>query len=168
MKRLSFSITLVLLLLLVQAGAVSAVSPEPASGRAGGNIFFDTTPPDATIWVDNVRIGTSPCTYYTENNGTLNVRIQKKYFEDYSGTVSVDNGQRVVFSAILTRLPTDISRTDTPAPVAIVTTVAAIETRSAITVPTPWPSTTTESPVDPALVTGAIAAGVVLFSIRRR
>ena len=168
MKRFSFFVCLALLLLLFMTGSVSAVSSGTTPLITGGSIFFDTIPPEATVWVDNIRIGTSPCTYFTEKNGTLEVRIQKKYYEDYSGNVSVDKGDRVVVSAILVPLPTDLSRVDTP-PAVVVTTATIIEKRVAITVPTPWPSPTTpESPVDPAVVIGAITISIAFFVIHRR
>lgn len=169
MNRFPFLVCLAFLLLLVQAEIVSAASTETTTTtpeRTGGYIYFETSPPGATIWLDTIKIGTSPFTYYTEKTGTMEVRVQKRLFEDYTGTVTVSDGERVVFHAMLTPVPSDMPGEDPPA--VIVTTVPIIEKNTAIPVPTPWPSSTPESPVDPAVVIGAAAGGIGFFVIRRR
>jgi hypothetical protein len=167
MKRSPLFVCLVFLLLLIVAGSVSA-SPETTTttpGRTGGNIYFETTPPGATIWLDNVEIGTSPITYYTEKTGTLEVLVQKRLYQDYTGTVNVSGNNRIDFLAQLTPLPSDLMPVTTPA--TMVTTATIPEKKSTIIIPTPWPSTT-ESPVDPMVVIGAITIGFGFMVIRRR
>jgi hypothetical protein len=130
--------------------------------RIGGSVFFDTDPPGATIQVDNTEIGTSPFTYFSEKTGTHDVRAKKKGYEEYTGTVTVEEGRRVAFYARLTPLPRTVFDEETPAtPVATATTIR----KSTLTVPTPWP-TTAQSPVDPAAVVTAVGIGLMLFAIR--
>ncbi|MCK9580812.1 MAG: PEGA domain-containing protein [Methanoregula sp.] len=169
MKRFPFIICLVFLFLLALAGFVSADSPETTATtpeNTGGYIFFETSPTGATIWLDNVNIGTSPFTYHSDKTGAVEVRVQKKLFEDYTRTVTVIEGERVFFRAQLSPVP---SVTMDPATPAVVVTTATITKKdSAVTVPTPWPTATPESPTDPAVVIGAAAAGIGFFAIRRR
>ena len=163
---------LVFLFLLLQTGIVSAGSlttsntttatiTEPE--RTGGSIFFETYPPGATIWLDNSKIGTSAFTFYSEKTGTMDVRVWKKGYENYTATVTVEEGKRVVFYALLTPVSQK-----TPAETAVtpVTTAPTIR-KSTMNIPTPWPSTP-ESPGNPAVVIGAAAAGIGFFVIRRR
>jgi hypothetical protein len=165
MKRFPYLIGLVFLLLIVPVGITSAASPTTTPGMTGGSIYFDTTPPGATIWLDNVELGTSPLTYYSEKTGTLDVRLQKKWFEDYTDKVIVVEGKRVIFYARLTPV-SSVLPDETPA-AAPVTTATTIST-STMKIPTPWPSASPESPVNPAVVIGAAALGIGLFVIRRR
>ena len=178
MKRFPFLVCLAFLFLLIPAGVTAAESAAnttttnvttaattTAPDRVGGSIYFDTDPTGATIWLDNVSIGTSTFTYFTENTGTFAVRVWKKGYENYTGTVTVSEGKRVVFEAWLTPVSREIMGENTPAaPVATATTIR----RSTIDIPTPWPTSAPESPVDPAAVIGAAALGIGFFVIRRR
>jgi hypothetical protein len=177
MKRFLVSVGLTFLLLTVLAGTVSADSPNTTMTtnvtttvitttpeRIGGSVYFETDPPGATIWLETLEVGTSALTYYSEKTGTFNVRIQKKGYEDYTGTVTVNEGKRTVFEAVLKQVTYDI--TETTAPVIPVTTVTTLR-KSTITLPTPWPSSP-KSPVDPAVVIGAAVIGTLFFAIRRR
>jgi hypothetical protein len=165
MKRFPFLICLAFLLLIVQVGITSAASPTTTPERTGGSIYFETNPPGATIWLDNIELGTSPFTYYSEKTGTLDVRVRKRLYEDYADKVTVSDGKRVVFYARLTPVSSHI--TDEKTPAAPVTTATTIS-KSTIKIPTPWPTTSPESPVDPAVVIGAVAIGIGIFVIRRR
>jgi hypothetical protein len=177
MKRFPFVAGLVFLLILAQAGIASAdtatdnttatttaIVTTTTPERTGGTVYFETSPSDATIWLDNVNIGTSMITYFSEKTGTLDVRVQKKGFEDYKGKITVINGQRVNFYTRLTPVKYDLN---TPAPTVPVTTVTTAR-RSTITIPTSWPTSTPASPVDPAVIVAAAAAGIGLCAIRRR
>jgi hypothetical protein len=171
MKRFPILICLSFLLLIVLVGITSAASltttitTTTAPGRTGGSIYFETNPPGATIWLDNIELGTSPFTYYSEKTGTLDVRVRKRLYEDYTDKVVVIEGERVVFYARLTPVSSDM--TDETTPAAPVTTATTIST-STIKIPTPWPTSSPASPVDPAVVIGAAAIGIGLFVIRRR
>jgi hypothetical protein len=140
---------------------VTTTEPE----RTGGSIFFETDPPGATIWVDNIEIGTSDTTFFSEKTGTRGVLIRRKGYEEYNGTVTVRNGQRVVFSALLTPVPRTLVEENTPA--APVTTATTIR-KSTMNIPTTWPTPSPASPVDSAVVIGAAALGIGFFVIRRR
>jgi hypothetical protein len=176
MKRFSLSVCLAFLVLTVLAGTALADSPNTTlttnattavtttPERIGGSVYFETDPPGATIWLETLEVGTSALTYYSEKTGTFNVRIQKKGYEDYTGTVTVSEGKRTVFEAVLKRVTYDI--TETTAPVIPVTTMTTLR-KSTITLPTPWPSSP-KSPVDPAVVIGAAVIGTLFFAIRRR
>jgi len=173
MKRFPLLVCLAFLLLLVQVGITSADSTNtttPATARTttpdriGGSIFFETDPPGARIWLDNIEIGTSPFTYYTEKTGTLDVSVWKKGYEGNAYKVTVEEGRRVDFYARLTPVPRGIIDENTPTvPVTTATTIR----KSTITIPTPWP-TTAKSPVDPVVVIGAAGIGIGFFLIRRR
>ena len=168
MKQSPFFVCLVFLFLLLPMAVVSA-SPELTTTtpeRTGGNIYFETTPPGATIWLDNVEIGTSPITYYTGKTGTLEVRVKKRLYQDYSGTVTVSSSDRIDFLALLTPLPSDLMPVTTP--VTPVTTATIPEKKSTIIIPTPWPTSTPASPVDPAVVIGAAIIGFRFILIRPR
>ena len=177
MKRFPFIICLAVLLLLFSTGIAAAdtatedtttATPTATTpARTGGTVYFETVPSGATIWLDNVKIGTSKITYFSEKSGTLDVRIQMKGYEEYKGTVTVIDGKRVDFSARLTPVTYDWNAKTTPTePVTTVTTIR----RSTIPIPTSWPtsSPTPESPFDPAVVIGALSLGIGLFVIRRR
>jgi len=164
MKRFAFLIFPAFLFLIVQVGITSAATPATTSGITGGSIYFETNPPGATIWLDNIELGTSPLTYYSEKTGTLDVRLRKRLYEDYTDTVVVIKGERVVFYARLTPVPNLADETLTTRPVTFATTTRM----STIHVPTPWPTTSPESPGDPAVVIGAAAIGIGFFVIRRR
>lgn len=158
--------------LMILAAGASAADPETTTvtplttetGTGGGSVFFDTDPDGATIWVDNNQIGTSDLTYFSGKTGTLNVFIQRKGYEDYTGTVTVIEGRKVEFFAKLTQLTRTLPTEEIPfVPVVIATTIR----KSTMTVPTPWPETTQAS-LDPAVVVGAAALGAVILAIRRR
>ena len=165
MKRLWSSAFLVFFLLLVPAG-VMADDPDTTTTleKTGGHITFETIPTDAAIWLDGVMIGTSPFTYYSAKTGTLEVVVKKRRYEDYTGSVTVIDGERAVFTARLAPLSSEPVIQDTPAVVMTTATIPLKE--SPITVPTPWPSPT-ESPVSPVVVIGAVALCAAIVLIRR-
>jgi hypothetical protein len=175
MKQFPISVCLVFLLLLLQMGIASAASTATTTnattvittttpGSTGGSVFFETDPAGATIWVDNNQIGTTDLTFYSEKTGKLDVFIQRKGYEDFTGNVIVIENRKVEFFAKLTPLPHDLPEETTPVvPVVTATTIR----KSTLTVPTSWPETT-ESPIDPAIGIGAAAVGAGFFVIRRR
>lgn len=159
-------ILLAMVILVVLGGAAAAVTPETTPVRPGGNIFFESSPSGATIWLDGTKIGTTPFTYFSEKNGTLQVVAQKRLFENYTGIVTVEDGSRVVFRALMTPVSGAISGGDSP--VVVISTAEVPERRSTVTLPTPWPSPTTESPLDPAIGIGAVALSIGLLAARQR
>lgn len=165
MQKRSEPITcsLCILVLLVACTPVTA-STDPTPQMNGGSIYFETDPTGASIWLGDTNIGTTPFTYYVDSPGTLEVRVQKKYYREYSGSVTVSGGERKEFFARLDPLP-DALASDTPPPE--VTTVAVKEKSIVKSLPTPWPTTTAQSPVDPALAIAALATGIVVCVFRR-
>lgn len=178
MKQFPFLVCLAFLTLLVQAGTVSAASPTTTTttstltaettitpDRTGGSIYFETEPSGAKIWLNTIEIGISPFTYYSEKTGTMEVRAWRKGYENYTGTVTVSDGKRVVFSALLK----EVSRGTIADPTLTVqVTTATTIRKSTMNIPTTWPTTSEKSPVDAAVVIGASALGICFFVIRRR
>ncbi|MFA6226588.1 MAG: PEGA domain-containing protein [Methanoregula sp.] len=175
MKRSPFFIGMVFLLLLLLTGITSADTGAGSTNtttvttttaqRPGGCVYFETYPDGATVWLDNINIGTSAFTYFSEKTGTIDVLVRKKGYEDYAGNVSIVDGKRVMFYARLTQVSYNLNDTKTPTiPVTTATTVW----KSTMRIPTPWPTSTPESPVDPAVVLGAIAIGMGSFVLWRR
>ena len=164
MKRFAFFSCPAIMLLIFLMGIASASPTTTTPGMTGGSIYFETNPPGATIWLDDIELGTSPLTYYSEKTGTLDVRVRKRLYEEYTDTVVVIKGERVVFYARLTPVPNLADETPTTRPVTFATTTR----KSTLPVPTPWPTTSPESPVDPAVIIGAAAIGTGFFVIRRR
>jgi PEGA domain/IPT/TIG domain len=145
-------------------GLAFTVTP-PGEAATASSVFFETNPPGATVLLNGTRIGTSVFTYHNATPGTYKVLIQKSGYMDYTGSVTVLEGERVKFYAQLTPLGAGTAAA-TATPVTSATTIR----KSTFKIPTTWPiATPTEaSPVDPAIVIGAagIAAGLVV--IRRR
>jgi hypothetical protein len=165
MKQSPLFAGLAILLVLVLVATPSAASPTPTPEKTGGSIYFEIYPSDATIWLDNTEIGLGGLTYFTKKTGTFNVRVQKKGFETFTGKVTVGDGERVIFSARLT--PSSGEPVHENTPVAPATT--AIPSRSlTLDIPTPWPTPSPESPIDPAVVIGSAVIGSIFFLIRRR
>lgn len=146
-------------------GVSAAADPSETPAKTGGSIYFETTPPGATIFLDGVNIGTSPFTYAVAKNGTMKIRVQKKLYRDYLGVITLHDGERVTFRALLTEAPSETPAEATPEPV---TTATIIEKAPSIIIPTPWPETTTESPVSPVtgIVAAALCAGLVVLGRR--
>jgi hypothetical protein len=167
MKRFAYPVCLTIMLLVIPAGIASAASPTTTTtpGMTSSSIQFETDPPGATIWLDNIELGTSPFSYYSGKTGILDVRVRKRLYEDYTDKIVVIEGERVLFYARLTPIVGEITeKTTPPAPVRTVTTLST----STIKVPTPWPTSSQESPLDPAVVIGAAAIGIGIFLIKRR
>lgn len=169
MKQSPFFIGMVFLLLLLLTGIASAGTgtgtTNTTAERPGGSVYFETYPDGATVWLDNTNMGTSAFTYFSEKTGTRDVLIRKKGFEDYMGNVTIVDGKRVVFYARLTEVSSNMN--DTKIPTIPVTTTTTVCT-STMHIPTPWPTSTPESPVDPAVALGAVAIGMGFFVLLRR
>jgi hypothetical protein len=146
------------------------------SQSSGDNsVFFDTNPSGATVILDGDDVGTSAFTYYTTRDGTHDVVIKKLGFEDYNSKVTIVEGKRVYFYALLTPLSsTTTAASATVSPVKTVTTGRDTTTtiqKSTLKVPTPWgpdPPVTEESPADPAVALGAAGIAIGLVLLRRR
>jgi len=135
---------------------------------AVGSIYFETNPDGATVYLDNNNIGTSTFTYDDAAAGTYKVVIKKDGYKDYNGYVTAIENKRIVFYAKLTPVSEGTTSTTT-APTATPTKTATTIKKSTVKVPTTWPSTTTTtaSPVDPALAIGAAGIGIGLAAFRK-
>jgi eukaryotic-like serine/threonine-protein kinase len=140
--------------------------PVTGSAIAGtdSSVYFETEPSGATVYLDNIEIGTSGFTYHDAVPGIHRVLIRKTGYKDYSGSVTVLDGKRVTFSAPLALLDEETTVATTAATAVPVRTATMIR-KSTLKVPTTWPGDTPAeaSPVDPVIVIGA--AGISLLGL---
>jgi hypothetical protein len=141
---------------------------SPGATATNSSVYFQTNPSGATVWVNKVKVGTSPFTYYNATPGTQPVLIQMSGYRDYTGYVTVQEGKRVSFYAQL-QTPVETGTTAATTAPTVKTTATTIK-KSTLKLPTTWPSATPtpESPIDPAIVIGAVGIGLGLVAIRRR
>ena len=125
-----------------------------------GSIEVTSGPSGAKIYLDSTYVGTTPFTIDDVSPGYHTILISKTGYQDWSErvlvksgkTISVDTDLGAAQTAVATSLPTGTATT----------TVLKTSTKK---VPTPWPTTTTPaSPLEAALVPGAIALGFVVLS----
>lgn len=132
---------------------------------ANGTIYFSSTPEGAVVFVDSVKQGSTPFTFYNVTPGSYAVKIQRASYLEWADRVTVTAGNQTTVSAKLTAV--DSSTTVTTAPPVIVTTATLPPTtvKSTRTVPTPWKdtATTAASPVDITIILGALAAGALVL-----
>jgi hypothetical protein len=156
----------------------TTVTTTITESEGKNSIFLETNPSGATIFIDGDEVGTSASTYHTDLDGTFNVVAKKIGYEDYEGKVTVVEGQRAHFYALLTPLASG-GTAATPGAASSagpVKTTATIKTttttwKSTLKIPTPLgtdPPLTEESPADPAIVLLAAGIAIVLVVIRRR
>lgn len=144
------------------------------SGQGENSVFFESTPGGAEIWLEGEDIGTTAFTYYTNREGTYDVVVKKIGYEDYTAKVTVIEGKRVHFSAVLTPLlETSVNATKTTPTTATSRPSANVTTnqKSTLKIPTPLgpdPAYTEESPADPAIALLAAVSGLGFLVIRRR
>ena len=164
---------------IVVDSSSQAVTTAFASPVVNGSVYFTTSPSYAEIYLDSVYTGTTPLTVYNVTPGSYSVMYYRSGYTNWSDSFTVTAGvQQDVYAALPAIVPTTTTSvttattSPTAAPVAAITT-AAITTHATTkpkatqTVPTPWPtSTTPASPVEPALILGAVGLGI--FVIRRR
>ena len=146
----------------------TTVTTSVTYGEGDNSVFFETNPSGATIYLDGDEVGTSAFTYYTNKEGVFDVVVKKTGYEDYAAQVTILEGKRVRFYALLTQLAEGSTPSSTkPASGTPGKTVTTIR-KSTLKIPTPLgtdPPVTEESPMDPALAIGAagIAIGFVLL-----
>jgi hypothetical protein len=141
-------------------------------GDGDNSVFFETNPPDATIFLSGNEVGTSTFTYYTNREGVYDVLIKKSGYQDYEAKVAILEGKRVHFYAPLVELlPGNTTNTKTSSASGTPAKSVTIVQKSTLKIPTPlgaFVPVTEESPTDPviALLGAGIAIGFVL--LRRR
>lgn len=139
---------------------------------AVGSIDVSSSPSGASIYVDSSYRGTTPDTVDDLIEGSHNVVLKMTGYNDWGKFVTVTEGDTSTVDAdlvVITTIPTTVP---TPAPTTPPTTVPTkVKTTRASTtaVLTTWPeeTPTEESPVDPALVIGAVGIGLGLVVFRR-
>lgn len=140
-------------------------------GDGENSVFFETNPPDATIYLSGNEVGTSTFTYYTNREGVYDVLVKKSGYQDYEAKVVILEGKRVHFYAPLVELlpgnttPRTSSASGTPA-----RTVMPAQ-KSTLKIPTPLGTfipVTEESPIDPAVALLAAGIAIGFVQIRRR
>ncbi|RPI39194.1 MAG: PEGA domain-containing protein [Methanoregulaceae archaeon] len=151
--------------------AMTTVTTSVTSGEGDNSVFFETNPGGATVFLNGNEVGTSAFTYYTNQEGVFDVVVKKTGYEDYTAKVTILEGKRVRFYALLTLLASGSTPSaTTPAngtPGKIVTTIR----KSTLKIPTPLGTdtpVTEESPGDPALALGAAGIAIGLVLLRRR
>lgn len=144
-----------------------------ATESAGENsVFFETNPSGATIYLDGENVGTSTFIYKTDMDGSHEVIVKLTGYEDYEGTVTIVEGQRARFYALLTPLSTS---GDSTTPVKTIPgkpgkTVTTIK-KSTMKVPTPLGTVepvAEESPLAPVTVLWAAVLAIAIMVLRRR
>jgi len=166
--------------------ATTTTSPgvsKTTASTGDNSVFFESNPSGATISLSGNVIGTTPFTYYTDKDGTFGVLARKDGFENFEGTVTIREGMRSRFYALLTPLTgtsanstatvnsTESGDAASPGSGNATSSVTTIR-KSTLKIPTPlgtdYLTETEESPVSPAiaLVAAGIAIGLVL--VRRR
>ncbi len=157
---------------VTRPGTTTAVTTTDGTGDtdASSRVSFETNPSGATIYLDNIEIGTSDFIYHDAGPGTHNVLVRKTGYNDYSGSITIPDDKRATFSADLTPLGSDTavtSATATPPEAGTVTPVIHITTmkKSIQKVPTtlPYESPTEESPLDPAVIAGTLCLMCLLL-----
>ena len=129
---------------------------------AVGSIDVSSSPTGASIYVDGSYIGTTPGTADNLVEGSHRVLLQKSGYTDWAKMVKVTDGDTTIVDADLAAVTT----APTPLPTTMPTTVRTT-LKSTLKVPTPWPTATTipattASPVDPAVIAGALG---IVFGI---
>jgi len=129
---------------------------------AVGSIDISSSPTGASIYVDGTSEGTTPDTIKNLIGGSHKVILKKSGYSDWGKIVTIKEGSTTTVDAdlnVITTVPTTIPTT---VPTPVKTTV-----KSTLKVPTPWPiamtiPATTASPVDPAVIAGALG---MVFSL---
>jgi len=132
-----------------------------------GSLYITSSPSGAIVWVDNVNKGTTPVTLPLAV-GSYIVKMQKTGYYDWAKRVEVTAGNETEVAATLEYAGVSTTATTTRTPTIVITTAATPALTSSRTVPTPWaaPTAAEESPVELAVVVGAVALGCL--AMRRR
>jgi hypothetical protein len=141
-----------------------------------GSIAVSSSPTGASIYIDGTAYGTTPDTVDDLVEGSHKLILMKTGYDDWGKIVNVEADEETEVDADLnpvTTVPTTV-RTNEPAPA--YTTIKSLTTartivKSTIKVPTTWVDsapTTEASPVEPAIVVGAVGIVIGLVILRRR
>jgi eukaryotic-like serine/threonine-protein kinase len=157
---------------VTRPGTTTTVTTTDGTGDSvtGSLVSFETNPSGATIYLDNIEIGTSDFIYHDASPGPHKVLVRRTGYNDYSGSITVPDDERATFSADLTPLGSDTTVTSsaaTPPETGTATPVTRITTlkKSTLRVPTTLPdeTPTEESPLDPAVIAGTLCLMCLLL-----
>jgi hypothetical protein len=134
-----------------------------------GSIDFSSSPSGAAIYIDNIANGTTPNTVDDLLVGSYKVVLKKSGYEDWGKIVNVEEDEETEVDAKLYAVATATPATQaTPVPPTATRTTVRTTAKSTIKIPTTWvdtPTTTAESPLDPAIIIGAV--GLVFVALRK-
>jgi hypothetical protein len=132
-----------------------------------GEIDISTSPSGASVYIDSTYMGTTPYTNEEVTVGSHVVKISLTGYSDISKIVKVTEGETSTVDVTLSAIATTVITT---APTAVPTTVKTALPVTTIKVPTTYPKTTattvpttTASPLEGAVVLGAIGLGIIVL-----
>jgi hypothetical protein len=139
---------------------------------AVGSIDVSSSPSGASIYVDSSYKGTTPDTVDDLIEGSHKVVLKMTGYNDWGKIVTVTEGDTSTVDAdlvVITTVPTTVPTPPPTTPPTTVPTTVKTTRASTTAVLTTWPeeTPTEESPVDPALVIGAVGIGLGLVVFRR-
>ena len=134
---------------------------------AVGSLDLASSPSGASVLLDGTVKGTTPITIDDLDVGSYKLIIKKDGYSDWLRTAKVTNGGTTSYDAVL-EAKTVATTAPTTVPTTAPTTVRTTRV-STIAVPTKWvdtPTTTPASPLEGAVIIGAIGLGIL--AVRRR
>jgi hypothetical protein len=134
-----------------------------------GTLKIDSSPSDATIYIDNVANGTTPKDIDILV-GSYRVTLKKAGYQDWSKLVNVDEDEEVKVDGTLlaAAAATPTPKPSTPLPTIRITTQST-PIKTTIKIPTTFantPTTAAASPVEPLLIIGSVC--LAFIALRRR
>ncbi|HNX17913.1 MAG TPA: PEGA domain-containing protein [Methanoregula sp.] len=127
-----------------------------------GEVDISSSPTGVNIYLDSVYMGVTPLALKDVTPGSHIVKLTKDGYLDWSKIVKVSAGTTttldVDLSSVTTTMETPEQTTTRP------TTVKTIPKATTIKVPTPYPKTTATTPASPvegAVIIGAIGLGII-------
>ena len=133
---------------------------------AVGSLDLVSSPSAASVYLDGTLMGTTPLTIDDLDVGSYKLIIKKDGYSDWMRTAKVTNGGTTSYDAVLDTKTS--ATTATPVPTTAPTTVRTTRV-STIAIPTAWvdtPTTTQASPLEGAVIIGAIGIGIL--AVRRK
>jgi len=135
---------------------------------AVGSLDLASSPSAASVYLDGTLMGTTPLTIDDlEVGSNYKLIIKKDGYSDWMRTAKVTNGGTTSYDAVL-ETKTSATTAPTAVPTTAPTTVKTTRV-STIAIPTAWvdtPTTTPASPLEGAVIIGAIGIGIL--AVRRK
>ncbi|MCK9630026.1 MAG: PEGA domain-containing protein [Methanoregula sp.] len=133
-----------------------------------GSIDISSSPTGASIYVDGDYAGVTPESVGELATGSHKVLLQKSGYSDWAKLVKVTSGDTTTVDADLTKVATTAPTTvPTTSPTLVPATIKPVQASGTEKALTPWPTSTTAtpttqaSPLEGAVVLGAIGLGLV-------